>query len=578
MKRLIFLISLLSIGTFSVHCQPETIEDQLDYYIGLTDGFGYNDNDSALWASLKAVEIAHQINTYDALGQAYRVAGIYYGDAGLYDQAIISTYKAINYFDSSTLEHRNAAIAGCYHNLAWYYTYMEDYSKTASLFHQSMNFKPVTNEIDSIDYTVSLHALGSFYYLYLEDYDSGIYYLSKAVDWRRKLDYDLETLAQTEVELCHAYYESGDIANGDIILETVESYPEGDVSKYIENYVLFLHGLKNHQLKKYENALDYFQPVYDWGVSANLLNSPTGINLMRQIVVTARAAEKFELALEILEKLRQVEQETIYKDRQRTTKALEIQFETARKEQELESQEAIIDLQRNVIVIGAIALLIILVLTLIVALTYKKVNQKNKKIETLMRELHHRVKNNLQVISSLLGLQSMQLTDSNAKAAVEESKGRVRAMSLIHQMLYRQDDITYVNIKTYIEELVREVISIFGYEERLHLTLDIAEEEWDIDTALPLGMIVNELVMNAMKHAFESVDRPSLHVSIKSDSGHIGLVVKDNGDMNVSIGDIENSTNFGQRLIRLLVEQMKGQMKVAYSEGLTYEIKMKKVA
>ena len=273
--------------------------------------------------------------------------------------------------------------------------------------------------------------------------------------------------------------------------------------------------------------------------------------------------------------LRTTESQSIFKDRQRTTKALEIQYETARKEQQLSAKESQIALQRSVLWVSVISLIIVIGLLIWVYFTYQKVKFKNHKIEMLMRELHHRVKNNLQVISSLLGLQSMKLEDHKAQKAVREGKERIRAMSLIHQKLYQDENITSINIKDYMENLVDELAASYGYKDKAQLSIAIPDIDMDADTTLPLGLIVNELVSNAFKYAFSDIEKPVLALSLEEKKDEFHLILTDNGKglpMNFSF---DNAQSFGLKLVNLLVKQLKGQLNVSSQDGLSFQIVFK---
>ena len=205
--------------------------------------------------------------------------------------------------------------------------------------------------------------------------------------------------------------------------------------------------------------------------------------------------------------------------------------------------------------------------------------QKNDKIETLMKELHHRVKNNLQVISSLLGLQSRKLKDESARIAVSEGNRRIRAMSLIHQRLYQDEHVTSLNMKDYLSDLVHDIARSHGKSDVV-LYVQVPLIEIDADTAMPLGLIVNELVNNAFKYAFEDFDKtPEISVVLDDgthEDGMYRLTISDNGkgiDLEENTSD---ERSFGMKLVNLLItKQLKGALEVESGEGVTYHIKFK---
>ncbi len=201
-----------------------------------------------------------------------------------------------------------------------------------------------------------------------------------------------------------------------------------------------------------------------------------------------------------------------------------------------------------------------------------ELSKKSGSLSVMMKELHHRVKNNLQIVSSLLNLQSMRLTDEGAISAVQESKQRVQAMSLIHQRLYKTSDITRINMKEYIKELADFLATSYGYgPDNFTLQLDTKEEWVDIDKALPLGLILNELLTNAFKYAFAGIARPALHITFTHAEGNFTLVVKDNGK-GIKPGEWDDKTNtsFGRQLIKALCSQLRAKERLEVLNGTSF--------
>lgn len=188
--------------------------------------------------------------------------------------------------------------------------------------------------------------------------------------------------------------------------------------------------------------------------------------------------------------------------------------------------------------------------------------------ELMLKEIHHRVKNNLQVVSSLLRLQSETITDAAAIGYLKMSEQRVRSMALIHQQLYRTKDLTKIDFRQYLEELCNYLF--FAYDVRrtdIGLNLRVDEIYFAIDTALPCGLIVNELVTNSLKHAFTETKKGEITVSLTKEDGFKNiLMIKDNGSGAEPI-DFENSTTLGMELVKTLTEQLEGTIKVNTQNG-----------
>ena len=198
---------------------------------------------------------------------------------------------------------------------------------------------------------------------------------------------------------------------------------------------------------------------------------------------------------------------------------------------------------------------------------------QNHRIETLMRELHHRVKNNLQVISSLLGLQSMKLEDPIAKEAVLEGKNRVKAMSMIHQKLYQDQEVSQLDFKSYVEDLVDDLKNSYMPDDDVEINLTIPDLTLDIEKTIPLGLILNELITNSFKYAFQEIEKPLIQVELINNGNDYQLNVSDNGQGVEKELHPEKVTSFGLRLVNLLVKQLGGVLSTNQTNGLMYEIK-----
>ncbi|MBC6492953.1 sensor histidine kinase [Flavihumibacter stibioxidans] len=203
-------------------------------------------------------------------------------------------------------------------------------------------------------------------------------------------------------------------------------------------------------------------------------------------------------------------------------------------------------------------------------------NERNARIETLMKELHHRVKNNLQVISSLLALQYNRMEDDHARQSLMSSRTRIEAMALIHKSLYQHENVTEVEMENYLRSLVKLVAASYGAEEGL-ISLDVKLDNKmvDIDSAIPIGLIVNELLSNACKHAFGPDTDPKVWVSFRQDgvSGYI-LRVADNGRGMGDGNEAENNASFGMKLVHTLVTQLDAEMNIVNNNGTEFIIEM----
>jgi two-component sensor histidine kinase len=264
---------------------------------------------------------------------------------------------------------------------------------------------------------------------------------------------------------------------------------------------------------------------------------------------------------------------------------LQTKYETAQKEAQIKDLDQQNEIKRNQLIYAIIGLSVLVILLGLSVFLYRnlqrnkaKVDAQAKQLSTLMKELHHRVKNNLAIVSSLLSLQSSRLEDEKAAKAVMEGQMRVEAMSLIHQRLYKTDDITTLNIKTYLTDLAESLMSAYGYHrDNFDLQITVENPEIDVDLAMPIGLIVNELVTNSFKYAYQNTKNPSLKIDLKNDK-EITLKVQDNG---IGIDEMtmnKKTDSFGKQLIKAFAKQTKGQYKFENKNGTYFELHIPKIA
>ncbi len=199
--------------------------------------------------------------------------------------------------------------------------------------------------------------------------------------------------------------------------------------------------------------------------------------------------------------------------------------------------------------------------------------------EVLLREIHHRVKNNIQIISSLLRLQSQYIKDKKYKEMLKESQNRIKSMALIHEKLYQSESLASINFKDYIETLVHTLFRAYRTStDRIDLNLEVEDVSLDVDTAIPCGLIINELVSNALEHAFPGGREGEITIALHPVNGVIELVVSDNGVGLPEDFDFQTTETLGLHLVRLLAEnQLEGEINVDQGRGISFRIRFKKV-
>ena len=258
---------------------------------------------------------------------------------------------------------------------------------------------------------------------------------------------------------------------------------------------------------------------------------------------------------------------------QKSLAALRVKHNMTQKDEKIARQKQIF----TYLTIGSLLLLILLIIIFIQYVRQKKtsniIRHQALDLNILMKELHHRVKNNLQIISSLMSLQSFKIKDNKASQAIRDSQQRIEAMSLIHQKLYTNQNITEINIKEFITDLVDNLKSTYCDESvDIKLNLKVDNETLNVDKAIPLSLIINELVSNVSKHAFKNNSNPLLTIDLTLANNIIELVVADNGE-GINIEDWDSKEDsFGKELIKTFVKQLKGFLHVDIEGGTQFTL------
>lgn len=206
----------------------------------------------------------------------------------------------------------------------------------------------------------------------------------------------------------------------------------------------------------------------------------------------------------------------------------------------------------------------------------EKIKQSLKEKEVLLKEVHHRVKNNLQVISSILNLQSSYIKDQNTLNLLKESQNRIKSMAFIHESLYQTKDFTSINFSEYVVNLSKNLVhSYSSYDNDIELRLEIDNVFLNLDLAIPCGLIINELVSNSLKYAFPGNREGEIVVGLHVEGDNLKLTISDNGIGLPKHIDYRNTESLGLQLVVTLVDQLNGTIKLDNKKGTKYTIVFK---
>jgi two-component sensor histidine kinase/Tfp pilus assembly protein PilF len=523
--------------------------------------------DSSLHYYFKALDKYHLINDTTGAFSVLLNLGIVFKEQGNYEKAIEHLLEAIKNFE---LSKDSIYIATSYNTLANIFSLQRNYSSALNYHFKALRMREsLGNQRRGM--ASSLNNIG-LVFQELEQFDSAIYYYEASLKLKRELK--LSSLKSTLNNLGIVLLDlERPLEAKEYLLEAkkVNNSPNDESMAVTLNGLGSLYLLLGDELKA-SLYLDSAIRIIEKQRFTNLKKD----NLKHRIELfqTTNPA----LALALSKELLQVNDSLYNKERAEALAEMQTKYETEKKEQsitllrqEKDLQTVELQLNRLWMIILIISILLAITIALLVHYRFRRERKNKHKIETLMQELHHRVKNNLQLLSSIFSLQSKVLKDKYALDAVRSGENRVNAMALVHQQLYRQSGERTVNIKDYISKLIEELATTYGYNsDSNNILISIVDYEMDVDKAIPIGLIVNELVSNSFKYAFSQTNNPQLMIAISKTKTNFLLKVSDNGpgfEMNA-----ESQKSMGLNIIETLGRQLNAKVNWATNGSVEFSL------
>jgi len=381
-----------------------------------------------------------------------------------------------------------------------------------------------------------------------------------------------------------AYYELKDSEQAYKLYKEALSFPYDELEIPF-NYDLYS-GIAKVSLERGEitNAKKYLDKIADAIVESNFAQQQMEFHEISSSLFT-RTGE-YKKALESRIALEAIQEEIAKDEKSSFRQEMETKYLTSEKEYQIdllntknELTETKLRASRNRNISLGIGLLAIAGFALWLIKLYRKTRKQKEVIsvairekDMLLKEIHHRVKNNLQVISSLLRIQSRYVKDENAVSALNEGQNRVQSMALIHENLYGDENTTGVDMRKYIPSLADNIFRSYNIEgDHIKIEYEIDELKLDEATVIPIGLVLNELISNALKYAFTDIVDGLLKISLHEKEDTLRLKVEDNG-----IGmDEKVVTGFGTKLIQSFTNKLDGEMNIKSDNGAVVEIVIK---
>jgi two-component sensor histidine kinase len=434
-----------------------------------------------------------------------------------------------------------------------------------------------------LDYDFTLHVVGNNL-IKLNRLDESLGYFQKSIAIGEKYGF-YNNLSDTYIALSDLYNQKGDyIAAEKSGLEALK-YAELLENDFMIMRSLLSLGKSNNSIGHFSHAIEFLEKSIH--VATNDFGDKYYLSLVYlELSKAYEGDKKFAKALEASRTYDKLKQSVFTAEADQRISLLQTEMNVSQKENTINLQEARLEKQKILqIFILTLAgfLVVILGISYVVLVRRKKYNllleKQNLEKEHLLKEIHHRVKNNLETISSLLALQTAKIENKEFQGIMEETQNRVHSIGMIHQRLYQGGNLKTIEMKDFFLNLGEYIIDTFNASQRVSLVCTMEPLELEIDQAIPIGLIVNELLSNSLKYAFPNGNKGSIKVSLSERESHLYLQVSDNG-IGIGTNPEIHGSGFGTQLIQLLTRQLDGKMSLVTNSGteVFFEFQIHKAA
>lgn len=553
--------------------------------------FNQTKPDSMYLLDYQALRLAKKFDFLSIQGTAHSQLAFYFNQAGIYDSAIFHYFKGIEIYES--VDSLRKKLINNYYNLAFLYDGIEFHKEAMESILKSKNIALEFNEFEHVPFV---------YFSQAKLFDEEIFPDSVSFYYKLTLK-TLDTLTikktspseindlilGTNANLCFFYLRFNLVDSAKIYLDKYDDYfreldsnnPFYKMNLAFQNHKYFM------AIKDFNNSFKQLRKVLKYAKELKFLDQE--IMVYESFKDYYVATNQYDSAFYYSNRANFIQDSLESADVIRMVAEAETKYETAEKEKKILKLETSAKLtkSRNLL-LSALSIafaLIIITVSIFYSLNRKKskklakqnviIQESYTEIENLIRESHHRIKNNLQVVSSLLKMQSKNVNSDEAKSSLMEAFNRVKTIALLHQRLQGSKSFKQIKVKDFIVQLTGNIKhSLTNEDSKIELTTNLVDIEIETDDTISIGLIINELITNSIKYAFPTKEG-LIEVNLKEVENDLVLEVKDNG-----IGLPENFDPFsgkslGFKIVKSLATKLKAELSVRNENGAIIEIKMK---
>ncbi len=547
------------------------------------EGLAYellNQVDTAVQVYHRAVELAFESEDDESRAKLYNILGVAHYFDGNYTEAI--HYYSRGFLLSDSISYGEGK-AHALNNLGVIYRKQRRFDRALETYQRSLDLK--IDERDTAGMIISYYNIG-LSHSYLNEYEKSLEYFNKAnklAESNIDLGWDRSHI---KIGLGVAYFNLGDYEAAKIQLSdgmsesSAKSSSEYISAKAYLGAILTAEGDIDEGMQLVENA---------WELAAQSGHRVLLRDVLKQRALSAEKAGMPEIATESWKLFSELNEEINSEAQNWAMEEMKAKFELRDKEITIALQNLELEREKariNRYMISGFSLLLLFAISVVFLYSFWKKREQLKlavaqkeealsKNELLLREMHHRTKNNLQLLDSLLSLQARKTADTSVREAIQASKDSVGAIGLLHHRLYESDNLNTVAMKPYLSDLAKYFCDAFGLKDRnIALRWECDDLQLDTDRAIPLGLIINELVTNSIKHAFDESEEGEVEIALKkTDAPSLLLTVSDNGTGRK--GQSNGSTGTGSELLKIFSKRFNARLESLDNQpGIRIEFEM----
>lgn len=506
----------------------------------------------------RALVIYEHLNDNENIGTVKLNIGNVFKGVKKYDYALQNYNEALTIFTQLNLDQKKA---DCYNNIGNLYRITGDSDSSFFYLYKTLQIRKKTNNITAKSY---LYHNISLLHQDSENIDSALFYINESLKLKFKVG--------NEYEIYLDYYSLGDIyAAQEDFLNSIYYYNEALESAKNQNNLSIMTQVSKHLAQSYYRINNFNKSAKYYHDYVNYSDS---LHIFENISKLETELISYEFVRDSLNKKQLLLQKEI--------------SETEKNNLELNNK-----INKNSVKYLFVILVIIILLGGLLYMSFKKrlresdnhkkiLEKQNKELkrtliskeekEILLKEIHHRVKNNLQIINSLIRLQSHYMTADNFLDKLAETENRIRSMALVHEKLYKSEQLSRLNANTYISELTSNILDTFESNTPINIQYEIENIQYKIDSLIPLGLIINEIISNSIKYAFIGQSKGVITIKLKYDSNKkiTYFQISDNGIGADLSYDQLCEDSLGMELIISLCEQLDGEVELITKTGFDY--------